>query len=85
VSLICCFHAERGKACADTAAVYRRAARGSVSSSMTCKKLSTVAARAGGPARSSGEVPASRGGDGAKGPDHLWLVCWVNRELSGRS
>jgi hypothetical protein len=40
---------------------------------------STVAGRAGGPARSSGEVPARCGGGGAKGPAHLWFVHQVNQ------
>jgi hypothetical protein len=82
VNLICGFHAERGKACPDTTAV--EAVRGSVPSSMTCEELSTVAVwHAGGPARSSGEAPAWRGGGGAKGPDHLWLVRCVNRAFPG--
>jgi hypothetical protein len=38
-------------------AAVRLAARGSVSSSRNCERLSTVAGHAGGPARSSGEAP----------------------------
>ena len=50
------------------------------------KAVSTVAGRAGGPARSSGEASAGRGGGGAKGPGHLWCVRPINRErASGRS
>jgi len=44
------------------------------------KAVSTVAGRAGGPARSSCEAPAGRGGGGAKGPGHLWCVRSINRE-----
>ncbi len=44
------------------------------------KAVSTVAGRAGGPARSSREAPAGRGGGGAKGPGHLWCVRSINRE-----
>ena len=44
------------------------------------KAVSTVAGRAGGPARSSYEAPAGRGGGGAKGPGHLWCVRSINRE-----
>ena len=46
----------------------------------TVKAVSTVAGRAGGPARSSCEVPAGRGGGGAKGQGHLWCVRSINRE-----
>jgi hypothetical protein len=50
------------------------------------KAVSTVAGRAGGPARSSCETPAGRGGGGAKGPGHLWCVRSINRErASGRN
>lgn len=55
MSLVCCFHVERGKACPDTAGL--RLARGSVSSGRNRKGLSTVAGRAGGLARSSDETP----------------------------
>ncbi len=46
-----------GKARADTAPREVAGARGSVPSGRNREALSTVAARAGGPARSSGEVP----------------------------
>ena len=50
------------------------------------KAVSTVAGRAGGPARSSGEASAGCGGGGAKGPGHPWCVRLINRErASGRS
>jgi hypothetical protein len=81
VSLICCFHAERGKAYPDTAAI------GGEREHSKQHDLRGIEYRcgwcAGGPARSSGEVPAWRGGGGAKGPDHLWLVCCVNRGYPG--
>ena len=57
-----------------------RMARGSCRAAETVKAVSTVAGRAGGPARSSCEVPAGRGGGGAKGPGHLWCVRSINRE-----
>ena len=57
-----------------------RMARGSCRAAETVKAVSTVAGRAGGPARSSGEAPAGRGGGGAKGPGHLWCVRSINRE-----
>ena len=41
--------------------------------------LSTDAALAGGPARSSREAPACWGGGGAKGPAHQWSVRSINR------
>ena len=40
-------------------AAVRLAARGSVSSSRNCERLSTVTGHAGGPARSSGEAPVT--------------------------
>jgi hypothetical protein len=55
VSLVCGFRMERGKAYSDTATV--KVARGSASGSRNCEALSTDAGCAGGPARSSGEVP----------------------------
>lgn len=55
-SPICGFCMERGKADADTAASLVLVARGSASSSRNCEALSTVAASAGGPARSSAEA-----------------------------
>ena len=54
MSLVCCFHVERGKACPDTAG--RRSVRGSIPSGRNREGLSTVAGRAGGLARSSGEA-----------------------------
>ena len=59
VSPVCCSRAEREKACPDTAAG-QRAARGSASRARgdpgAGGDVSTVAGRAGGPARSSGEA-----------------------------
>ena len=55
VSLICCFRMERGKARPDTATP-QGVATGSVPSGSNRKGLSTVAGRAGGPARSSEEA-----------------------------
>jgi len=43
------------------------------------KGLSTVAGRAVGPARSSGDSLAWRGEGGAKGPARSWFVHLVNR------
>ena len=51
-SLICCFHAERGKAFPDTGTRFE-VLRGSVPSGRNREGLSTVAGNAGGPARSS--------------------------------
>jgi hypothetical protein len=61
---------ERVKACPDTAAV-PSAARGRPPSGGIREELSTVAGRAGGPARSSREAPAYRSGGGAKGRGRL--------------
>src|ERR1035437_1114394 len=61
------------------------AERGCPKRGSTRKGLSTDLGCAGGPVRSSGEVPAGRGGGGAKGPGHLWRCSWVNRDESGRS
>src|SRR6185312_12465543 len=60
-SLVCGFHAERGKAAADTAclSLRGRAARGSALGGRNREALSTVAAAAGGPARSSGDAPVT--------------------------
>ena len=57
---------ERVKASPDIAAV-PSAARGRPPSGGNREELSTVAGRAGGPARSSREAPAYRSGGGAKG------------------
>ena len=43
------------------------------------EEQSTVAGRAGGPVRSSGEVPAWCGGGGAKGLAYPWFVCLINQ------
>lgn len=56
VSLICCFHVEREKACPDMSAE-RWVVRGRVPSGRNREGLSTVAGCAGGPARSSRETP----------------------------
>jgi hypothetical protein len=58
-SLVCGCYMERGKAGVDTVIRYSqgwRVARGSAPRSGNCEALSTVAARAGGPARSSDEA-----------------------------
>lgn len=58
-SLVCGYYRERGKAGADTVICYLqrwRVAGGSASSGRNREALSTVAARAGGPARSSDEA-----------------------------
>jgi hypothetical protein len=55
VSLVCCVRVEREKACLDTAALVR-VVRGSLPSGWNREGLSTVARRAGGPARSSCEA-----------------------------
>ena len=60
---------ERVKASPDTAAV-PSAARGRSPSGGIREELSTVAGRAGGPARSSCEARAYRSGGGAKGRGH---------------
>jgi hypothetical protein len=64
VSLICGFRMERGKVRPDTATP-QGVATGSVPSGSNRKGLSTVAGRAGGPARSSGEAPAMGWSEGA--------------------
>ena len=68
--------AERGKAHADSGALLAGRREGARSSGMTREALSTGAACAGGPARSSDEASAGRGGGGAKGPGHLWLCSF---------
>ena len=60
---------ERVKACPDTAAV-PSVARGRPPSGRIREELSTVAGRAGGPARSSCEARAYRSVGGAKGWGH---------------
>jgi hypothetical protein len=86
VSPVCCSCAERGKACPDTAVRLVAEGEREPAERLNREAVSTVAGRAGGPARSSGEAPAGRGGGGAKGPGHLWRVRLINRErASGRS
>ena len=79
VSPVCGFCAERGKARPDTA-VRVSGWREGVAKRLNRKAVSTVAGRAGGPARSSCEAPAGRGGGGAKGPGHLW---WCSFDQPG--
>ena len=67
VSPICCSCMERGKACPDTAVRLVAEGEREPAKRLNRKAVSTVAGRAGGPARSSYEVPAGRGGGGAKG------------------
>ena len=74
MSLVCGSRAEHGKASVDTAGRSKWAMWPPVGERERAeekpKALSTDAARAGGPARSSCEVPARWGGGGAKGPAH---------------
>jgi hypothetical protein len=56
VSLVCCSRMEREKVRLDTAAGVA-VARGSAPTGRNREALSTVAGRAGGPARSSAEAP----------------------------
>src|SRR6185437_4496708 len=83
-SLVCGFHAEHGKADADTACPPCRGGRvrGSAPGGRNREALSTVAASAGGPARSSGEALVIR--VDAKGPAHHWFVRASNRVSPGR-
>jgi hypothetical protein len=86
VSPVCCSCTERGKACPDTAVRLVAEGEREPAERLNRKAVSTVAGRAGGPARSSGEASAGRGGGGAKGPGHPWCVRLINRErASGRS
>jgi hypothetical protein len=80
VSPVCCFCAERGKARVDTAVDDRVDGEREPAKRLNRKAVSTVAGRAGGPARSSYETPAGRDGGGAKGPGHLWCVRSINRQ-----
>src|SRR6266498_3579090 len=74
VSLVCCSRTKRGKARPDTAACPMAGGeRECPKRAEPARGVSTVAGRAGGPARSSGEAPAWRGGGGAKGPGCPWL------------
>ena len=82
VSPVCCSCTERGKACPDTAVRIVADGEREPAKRLTREAVSTVAGRAGGPARSSGEASAGRGGGGAK----AWCVRLINRErASGRS
>ena len=74
VSPVCCSCMERGKACPDTAVRLVAEGEREPAKRLNREAVSTVAGRAGGPARSSCEAPAGRGGGGAKGPGHLWCV-----------
>src|SRR5260370_40164479 len=69
---------KHGKARVDTAPARRRDARGSAPSRRNGEVLSTVAARAGGPARSSGEARVMR----AEGRGRPIWTCL--RERPGR-
>ncbi len=80
VSPVCCSCMERGKACPDTAVRLVAEGEREPAKRLNREAVSTVAGRAGGPARSSCEAPAGRGGGGAKGPGHLWCVRSINRE-----
>jgi hypothetical protein len=80
VSPICGFCRERGKARLDTAVHDRVDGEREPAERLNREAVSTVAGRAGGPARSSGEASAGRGGGAAKGPGHLWCVRSINRE-----
>jgi|SRR5882757_6483386 len=72
VSPVCCSCTERGKACPDTAVrVCVADGEREPAKRLNRKAVSTVAGPAGGPARSSCEAPAGRGGGGAKGLGHL--------------
>ena len=66
-----------GKARADTAPREVAGARGSAPSGRNREALSTVAARAGGPARSSAEVPVM--GTERRG----WLICGLFARATG--
>ena len=86
VSPVCCSCTERGKARPDTAVRIVADGEREPAKRLTREAVSTVAGRAGGPARSSGEASAGRGGGGAKGPGHPLCVRLINRErASGRS
>src|ERR1700682_845351 len=77
---------ERGKACPDTAVRLVAGGGREPAERVNPQAVSTVAGPAGGPARSSCEALAGRGGGGAKGPGHPWCVRSINRKrASGRS
>src|SRR6478735_900773 len=87
VSPVCCSCAERGKARPDTAVHEEVGGEREPAKRLNRKAVSTVAGRAGGPARSSCEASAGRGEGGAKGPGHLWWCSFDQPEavVSGRS
>jgi hypothetical protein len=70
VSPVCGFCMERENARCDIALVPVWPVGKRECAEAATKASSTDAHSAGGPARSSDEVPARRGGDGAKGPAH---------------
>lgn len=84
MSLVCGCRTERGKACADTAPVRRMAAgaRGRALSGRNREALSTDAASAGGPARSSDEAPVM--GAERRGRLICGLLSRATRRWSGR-
>lgn len=78
MSLICGFRMEREKVRLDMASWL--GARGSASSSRNCEALSTVARRAGGPVRISGEAPVI----GVERRGRTIRAAWAaNRRKSG--
>src|ERR1700676_597148 len=81
VSPVCCSCMERGKACPDTAVRLVAEGEREPAKRLNREAVSTVAGRAGGPARSSCEAPVGRGGGGSKGPGHLRRVRSIIREL----
>ena len=87
MSPACGFRAELGKAHADTAVLLRALVagaggrEGARTSGVTREALSTEAACAGGPARSSGE-PAVTAGERRGRVIRGWFV-WSTRELGG--
>src|SRR6476661_6303726 len=80
VSPVCGFCMERGKACSDTAVRLVAEGEREPAKRLNRKAVSTVAGPAGGPARSSCEAPAGRGGGGAKGPGHPWCCSFDQPE-----
>lgn len=85
VSLICCLHTERGKACPGSVAPGDGDDEREFPKRLNREGSSTDPGRAGGPACSSWEAPASRGGGGAKGPGHLWLCLFGQLGMPRRS
>jgi hypothetical protein len=81
VSPVCCSCTERGKACPDTAVrVVKADGERKPAKRLNRKAVSTVAGRAGGPARSSGEASAGRGGVEPRGRVICGGVRSINRE-----